>query len=71
MISIAKFITVKNIPKVSGKAPNNDVALGASLQEQKNKVLGSTTASTNTSSVLGKTGGYKKDKDNLSGVVLG
>lgn len=71
MISIAKFISTKNLPNVSGKASaNNDVALGASLQEQKNRVLGESSASTSTSSVLGKSG-YKKDRQNLSGIILG
>ena len=65
MISIAKYIVAKNAPKAA------EIALGASLQEQKNKVLGSSTAPTGITSILGKTGGYKKDKDNFSGVVLG
>ena len=67
-------ISTKNLPKISGKpntvAINKDIALGASLQEQKNKVLGSTTAFTNISAILGRSG-YKKEKDNLSDVVLG
>ena len=55
-------------------AENNtetEVALGASLQKQKNIVLGGTSASASTSSIMGKTGGYKKDNQNLSGIVLG
>lgn len=68
-------ISTKNLPKISGKpantvAINKEIALGASLQEQKNKVLGSTTAFTNISAILGRSG-YKKEKDNLSDVVLG
>ena len=55
--------------KTAGKS-NAEIALGASLQEQKNRVLGESSASTSTSSVLGKSG-YKKDRQNLSGIVLG
>lgn len=69
MISIAKYISAKNTAKTAGKS-NAEIALGASLQEQKNRVLGESSASTSTSSVLGKTG-YKKDRQNLSGIVLG
>lgn len=69
MISIAKYISTKNAPKTAGKS-NAEIALGASLQEQKNRVLGESSASTSTSSVLGKSG-YKKDRQNLSGIVLG
>lgn len=69
MISIAKYISAKNAPKTADKS-NAEIALGASLQEQKNRVLGESSASTSTSSVLGKSG-YKKDRQNLSGIVLG
>lgn len=69
MLSIAKYLSAKNIAKTPGKS-NAEIALGASLQEQKNRVLGASSASTNTSSVLGKSG-YKKDRQNLSGIVLG
>ena len=69
MLSIAKYLSVKNIAKTPGKS-NAEIALGASLQEQKNRVLGASSASTSTSSVLGKSG-YKKDRQNLSGIVLG
>lgn len=69
MISLSNIIATKN--KAKTLANTAEIALGASLQEQKNKVLGSSTASTGITSVLGKTGGYKKDKDNLAGVVLG
>lgn len=69
MLSIAKYLSVKNIAKTPGKS-NAEIALGASLQEQKNRVLGTSSASTSTSSVLGKSG-YKKDRQNLSGIVLG
>ena len=69
MLSIAKYLSVKNIAKTPGKS-NSEIALGASLQEQKNRVLGTSSASTSTSSVLGKSG-YKKDRQNLSGIVLG
>ena len=69
MLSIAKYLSVKNIAKTPSKS-NSEIALGASLQEQKNRVLGTSSASTSTSSVLGKSG-YKKDRQNLSGIVLG
>lgn len=69
MLSIAKHLSAKNIAKTPGKS-NAEIALGASLQEQKNRVLGASSASTSTSSVLGKSG-YKKDRQNLSGIVLG
>lgn len=69
MLSIAKYLSAKNITKTPGKS-NAEIALGASLQEQKNRVLGTSSASTSTSSVLGKSG-YKKDRQNLSGIVLG
>ena len=69
MLSIAKYLSAKNIAKTPGKS-NAEIALGASLQEQKNRVLGASSASTSTSSVLGKSG-YKKDRQNLSGIVLG
>lgn len=69
MLSIAKYLSAKNIAKTPGKS-NAEIALGASLQEQKNRVLGESSASTSTSSVLGKSG-YKKDRQNLSGIVLG
>lgn len=69
MLSIAKYLSVKNIAKTPGKS-NAEIALGASLQEQKNRVLGASSASTSTSSVLGKSD-YKKDRQNLSGIVLG
>lgn len=68
MISLSNIIATKNKAKTLAKAA--EIALGASLQEQKNRVLGESSASTSTSSVLGKTG-YKKDRQNLSGIVLG
>lgn len=69
MITMTTHISAKNTAKTPGKS-NAEIALGASLQEQKNRVLGASSASTSTSSVLGKSG-YKKDRQNLSGIVLG
>lgn len=71
MLSSLKNIAAKNTAKTAGKSNSNvEIVLGASLQEQKNRVLGESSASASTSSVLGKTG-YKKDRQNISGIVLG
>lgn len=78
MLSSLKNIAAKNTAKTAGKSNSNveialgasNIALGASLQEQKNRVLGESSASASTSSILGKTG-YKKDRQNISGIVLG
>lgn len=61
MVSIAKYIVSKN---------NADNTNSATLLAQKNSVLGKSSASASTSSVLGKTD-YKKDRQNISGIVLG